>query len=73
MRIGVIILMIDLMRVFGLQIAHMKWLNIDQRLMCSMTMIGGGSLAGVCAVCRHGSNIMAVLWTFGFGCSKVEI
>lgn len=53
MCIGVIILsMVDLVRVFGLQIAHAKWLDIDQRLMYST--IVDGSLAGACAVFRHG-------------------
>lgn len=52
MRIGVIVSMVDLVRVFGLQIAHAKWLNIDQRVVYST--IGDGSLAGACAVFRHG-------------------
>lgn len=53
MRIGVIIVMVDLVRVFGLQIAYVKWLDIYQRLVCTST-VGGGSLAGACSVYRHG-------------------
>lgn len=51
MRIGVIVSMVDLVRIFGLQIAHAKWLDIDQRVIYST--IVDGSLAGACAVFRH--------------------
>jgi hypothetical protein len=55
MCIGVVIIMVDTLRVFGLQIAHAKWLDIDQRLMYST--IGDRSFAGACAVFGHGWSI----------------
>jgi hypothetical protein len=51
------------MGVFRLEIAHAKWLDIDQSaIWCT---IGGGSLAGACAVFGHDRSILVVLMVFG--------